>query len=174
MLSKPFVPKLPTSWRIKISKKFGIPCRKSSRKFKRPPKSLRRRASIQPSSWKPSKKLMRKLLHLLPLKRKNFWTRMQRLPSIPWDKNSKTKSWLNSKPNSKNSPKTKTPTNRKSKKKSTQVSKNHHHLRMKTMRTKEIGDQMMSWSEGSISWRERRRQWRKRRVTRTRKKALTR
>lgn len=82
---------------------------------------------------------------------------MQVLPSILWNKNSKTKLCHNSKPSSRSSLKTKMNMNPKRKRmKSSKVKNSQKNNQIRMMKTRETGDLRTSWSEESISWRKKR------------------
>ncbi len=153
ILSKPSPPKFPTFWTIKISKKYGIFSKSYLKKSKSHPRSSRSKASTLPFSSKLWKKLT-KISQLMPLqiKRKNL-TKIPLQLLTQWDKNSKTRFYLNLILTSRNSLKIKMPTLQVMNKKLLNLPLNLNQTLMKKMRLEAIGDLRISWSEENISWK---------------------
>lgn len=90
-----------------------------------------------------------------PHKRKRNLTRTLQPPSIPWDKSLRTKSYPSSMQSSRNSLKTRKTTPQEKRKNNSNPNLNRNPILTTMMRTKVIGDPMISWSEESISWKRR-------------------
>lgn len=155
MLSKLSPQKSQISWTMKISKRSGITCNRCSSKSKRPAKSLKSKANTRPFSWRLWRKSTRMSTLSQPHKRKRNLTRTRQPPSIPWDKSLRTKSYPSSMQSSRNSLKTRKTTPQEKRKNNSNPNLNRNPILTTMMRTKVIGDPMISWSEESISWKRR-------------------
>lgn len=147
-----FVSKLPTSSIMRTSKKSGIIFNSFWRKFKKPAKSLKSRASILPYSWSCWKKSMMTLPHSQTNKRKNS-TKMQQQLSTSWNKNSETKLFQSLKPIWKKLRSLEMTTHQEMKNKSLSNQKKAKMNLISKTKTEATGAPKISWLEESISWR---------------------